>query len=475
MLGVDRYPFSRSPVPPFPESILKPCDIRGLTPDPLGLDQSFQVGRAVGTYLRGQGQGDRKVVIGGDIRESSPALLSRLSAGLQASGMKVIEAGIVSTPLLAYAVRHAEAAAGVMVTASHNPPAYNGFKFFLEDGTAPIEWVHGLYDVIRCGEFQEGVGTRETRDFLPDYREALVASLSGSFRGFSLVVDIGNGATALTAPSVLEALGCEVTWMNERVDPQFKGRGADSSHLPALAPLGVRVREKGAALGAAFDGDGDRITFVDDQGHPLPNDDALGLIARHYLRRQPGGKIVYDGKSSGHLERVVSEAGGIPLLERTGHVFIHTRMRKEGALLAGEASGHFFLPGMFPGDALFTLLAFIEVLQGLGMPLSKAREAFPPRVSSNDLKVHFEMDRLPALVGKLARRARALGANVSELDGVRAVFPEGWGIVRASVTEPVLSCRFEAQSLAHLREMVASWFQDVPEMRDDLLGRISPE
>jgi len=459
-------------VEPFPETILKPCDIRGLTPQPLGPDQAFQVGLAVGTLLKSTVKGNVKVVVGGDIRHSSPTLQKRLMDGLQNSGMKVMDAGSTSTPLLAYAVRCSASAAGVMVTASHNPPAYNGFKFFLNDGSAPISWLESLYAVLRKLEFRRGAGIFEQKDFLPEYRNALVHSVTKSFRGFSLVADLGNGASALTVPSVLSALGCKADLLHGRIDPEFSDRGPDSSHLPALEPLGKRVRETGASLGAAFDGDGDRITFVDDLGVPLPCDDALCLFARHFLLLQPGRKVVYDAKSAGHVETAVLHSGGIPILERPGHVFIHTRMQKENALLAGEASGHFFLPGVFPGDALYNLLVFIEILKELGAPLSQIRREFPRRVTSNDLKVRFEMKDLPTLAKRLAERARALGAKVSEVDGVRAVFKNGWGIVRASVTEPVLACRFEAENMGAIREMVEEWFKDSPELKGELLNRI---
>jgi phosphomannomutase/phosphoglucomutase len=376
---------------------------------------------------------------------------------------------------LAYATRFSGSAAGVMVTASHNPPAYNGFKFFLEDGSAPIEWLKGLYEVLRRSEFRRGAGILEQKDFLPDYRNALVGSTTKSFRGFPFVADLGNGAAALTVPFVLKAMGCAVTFMHEKIDPNFPDRGPDSSHQPALAPLGRCVRETGALLGAAFDGDADRITFVDDQGSPLPNDEALALMARFCLKQHPGGKVVYDAKSAGFLEAAVTAAGGVPILERTGHVFIHSRMQKEKALLAGEASGHFFLPGIFPGDALYALLVFIEVLKEKGVLLSQIRKEFPPRVTSNDLKVHFDMNRLPVLAGRLAEKARTLGAKVSEVDGVRAVFKDGWGIVRASVTEPVLSCRFEASDFASLRKIVEVWFSELPELQTDLLSRLPTE
>jgi len=456
----------------FPESILKACDIRGVYPEPLGLDQALQIGQAVGTLVKIEGKGNIKVVVGGDIRESSEDLKEQLLAGLKGCGMKVIDAGLVSTPLLAYATRFTDASVGVMVTASHNPSQYNGFKFFHADGPAPIPWVERLYKVLRAGEFKCGAGVSEKKDFLPDYRTALVRAVASNLRHFSLVAYLGNGAAAVATPSVLEALGCDFHLLHERMDARYPGRGPDSSHPPALRELGEAVKKHKAALGAAFDGDGDRVAFVDDKGIPLPNDAALCIFARHYLAKHMGGKVVYDAKSFDLVEALVAEAGGEAVLERSGHVFIHTRIRDEKAVLGGEASGHFFLPGPYPGDALFACLKFMEILKALGQPLSKIHQTFPPRVSTHDVKVKIDLPNLPALLAALDKRAKDMGGKVSRVDGVRAVFPEGWGIARASVTEPVLSIRIEAVHRRALRKIVSQWFEGQDEPLQALLDRI---
>lgn len=283
--------YPEAPLERFPESLLKPCDIRGLTPDPLGPEQARRVGLATVVHLLSKGIVDPRVVVGADIRESSRRLTEALILGLRESGAHVVDAGAVSTPLLAYATRVSASDAGIMVTASHNPPEYNGFKFFLSEGSAPIPWIHELYEAIRRGELHNGAGSVERKDFLETYKEALMAPEKGALRDFPLVVDLGNGAAILTVPKVLDALGCRTLYLHADVDPSFSGRGPDSSHLPALAPLGESVRSSGAALGAAFDGDGDRITFVDDQGRPLPNYDAQFAIEAKMLERY-GAKVV---------------------------------------------------------------------------------------------------------------------------------------------------------------------------------------
>ncbi len=468
-----RHPLLGPAVEAFPEDILKACDIRGVYPKPLGSREAERIGRATGVLVKTVSRGNIRVVVGSDVRQSSETLRKAIISGLRTSGMKVFDIGLASTPLLGYAVGSTDSAVGVMVTASHNPPEYNGFKFFLSDGPAPKDWIDRFYGVLREGKTRRGAGVVEKKIPLPDYRNALMRSLSLSLRKFPLVADLGNGAAAVTAPSVFNALGLQVKYLHQKMDPRYPGRGPDSSHAPALADLGEAVRKNNAALGVAFDGDGDRVAFVDDKGRPLPNDAALCMFARHYLGRAKGGKVVYDAKSFDYVETAVTEAGGTALLERAGHVCIHTRMRREGALLAGEASGHFFLPGGFPGDALYASLKFMEILKESGKPLSVHFDLFPARITSNDLKLPLNADGLPELSAKLEARARVLGAKVSTVDGVRAVFEGGWGIVRASVTEPVLSCRFEAGDRKALRKIVEDWFDELPDLRQKLLVRMN--
>ncbi len=452
--------------------LLKPCDIRGIYPKPLGSSQAEQIGLAVGTLLKDEAHRNIKVVVGHDVRHSSETLNKSLILGLRNTGLKIVDAGLVSTPLLAFATRFAGASVGVMITASHNPPEYNGFKFFTQGVPASTDWIERLYQVLRKETFRKGAGVVEKKNFYADYRNALVNAVAQNFQGFKMVTDVGNGAAALTAPMVLGALNCELDLMNAEPDGSYPGRGADSSNPETLEALGERVRKKKAQLGVAFDGDGDRISFVDEKGREVPNDVMLCLFAGDMLKKQKNQKVVYDGKCSDLVARRVAAEGGIPLLEKSGHTFIFARMIREKALLGGESSGHFFIPGGFPGDALFACLRVLEILKSSQKTLSQYFDQFPPRVSTHDIKLELSADVIEKLYEVLKNRARTMGGEVSTLDGVRAVFEGGWGIVRKSVTQPVLSCRFESSDKKKMAALIAEWFQDDPKIQEMVLDKI---
>ena len=452
--------------------ILKACDIRGVYPKPLGKTEAEQIGLGVGTFLKEQLNRNIKVVVGHDVRESSESLNKALVEGLRNTGLKIVDAGLVSTPLLAFATRFAGASIGVMITASHNPPEYNGFKFFTGGDPASTSWIEGFYRVLRSQSFRKGAGVVEKKNFYADYRNSLVNMVAQNFQGFKIVVDTGNGCAGLTAPMVLGALNCDLDILNPEPDGRYPGRGADSSDPEALAGLGERVRKTKAQLGVAFDGDGDRVSFVDEKGREVPNDIMLCLFAADLMKRQKNQKVVFDGKCSDLVERSVQSEGGIPLLEKSGHSFIFARMKAEKALLGGESSGHFFLPGVFPGDALFACLRVLEILKESRKTLGQYFDQFPSRVSTHDIKFEINSDLVSKLYEGLKKRADSMGGKVSSLDGVRAVFEEGWGIVRMSVTQPYLSCRFEAENSKKIKMMVEEWLQDFPEIQQAVLKKL---
>jgi phosphomannomutase/phosphoglucomutase len=452
--------------------ILKACDIRGVYPRPLGNSQAEQVGLGVGTVVKEETHRNIKVVVGHDIRESSGNLNRFLVQGLRNTGLKIVDAGLVSTPLLAYATRFSGASVGIMVTASHNPPEYNGFKFFVQGLPAPPSWMERLYSVMKNQTFRKGAGVVEKKDFYADYRNALVNAVAQNFQGFKMTVDVGNGMAALTAPMVLEALHCDLEVINPEPNGLYPGRGADSSQPKALEALGEKVRKNRTQLGVAFDGDGDRVSFVDDKGREVPNDLILCLLAGDLLKRHKNAIVVYDGKCSDWVEKKVREAGGTALLERSGDSFIFNRMQKEKSLLGGEASGHFFLPGVFPGDALYACLRLLELLKESQKTLSQLCASFPSRVSTHDIKLDLEADKVSLFYEALKTKALQMGATVSTLDGVRAVFEDGWGIVRQSVTESNLSCRLEAPTHAKLAKIIGDWFGDYPDQLQFILKRL---
>ncbi len=452
--------------------ILKACDIRGVYPKPLGAPQAEQIALALGTLVKDGSNRNIKVAAGYDVRNSGGNLHQALLQGLKRTGLKVVDAGLVSTPLLAFATRFSGSAVGVMVTASHNPPEHNGFKFFLQGMPASIDWMERLYTALRGQRFRKGAGVVEKKDFYPDYRNGLVNTIAQNFQDFKVVVDAGNGASALTAPGVLEALHCAVEIMNAKPDGRFPGRGADSSDPKTLEALGERVRKSRAHLGVAFDGDADRASFVDERGVEAPNDVVLSLFAGNLLKRHPNAKVVFDAKCSDCVEMTVRKEGGTPVLERPGHSFIFSRIQMEKALLGGEASGHFFLPGAFPGDALYACLRLLELLKDKRQSLGELRQAFPRRVSTHDVKFDLPRGEREPFYDALRARAEEIGGTLSLVDGVRAVFKEGWGIVRSSVTEDHVSFRLEAPTANQLRTLAAEWFRDFPEVRQRVFEKI---
>ncbi len=452
--------------------ILKACDIRGVYPKPLGNTQAEQIGLAVGTLIKEENHRNIKVVVGHDVRHSSDSLNKALIQGLRNTGLKIVDAGLVSTPQLAYAARFAKAAVGIMITASHNPAEYNGFKFFTWGVPASTVWIDRLYNVLKQQSYRKGAGITEKKDFFADYRNALINTVAQNFQGFKIVADVGNGAGALTVPKVLEGLNCQVDILNGSVDGLYPGRGADSSNPLTLSVLGDRVRKTKSQLGAAFDGDADRISFVDEKGREVPNDIILCLFASDLLKKNKNQKVIYDAKCSDWVEKRVHAEGGVALLEKSGHSFIYNRMQEEKAALGGEASGHFFLPGDFPGDALFACLRLLEILKDRQQSLAQFYEQFPVRVSTHDIKLQLPEDMISKLYEALKSRARDMGGSISTVDGVRAVFEEGWGIARKSVTEPVLSCRFEAPNTKKLMALIQSWLQDYPEVQQMILKKL---
>ncbi|MGH7739549.1 MAG: hypothetical protein ACREL1_05330, partial [bacterium] len=397
-----------------------------------------------------------------------------LTRALLDSGLKVYDAGMVSTPLLAFAARQVGAVTGVMVTASHNPPDHNGFKFFPSGLPAGIEWLNRLYELIRKGESRKGAGVSEKKDFFPDYHNHMINQMGRHFKGIRLALDAGNGAGLLTAVPVLQTLKCEMESLNSKLDGRFPGRGADSADPEGLTALGARVRKSKAQLGIAFDGDGDRVSFVDEKGEVIPNDLMLCLFAQQFLPKVRRAKVVFDGKCSDWVEQVAREVGAEAILERSGHSYIFDRMQKENALLGGEDSGHFFLPGGFPGDALFAVLQVLKILQKEQKPLSEIFQRYPRRVSTHDVRISLEPEAATHLYDKLKLKAEGLGAKVSTVDGVRAVFNDGWGIARHSVTEPVVSLRLEAPTWRKLEELSKLWLQEFPEIHERILARRLP-
>ena len=419
-------------------SIFKACDIRGVYPDELDETLYADLGRAMGTVLR-EREANPRVVVGGDVRPSTPTLRAALLDGLTATGCHVADLGIVPTPVVYFAARKRHADGLAIVTASHNPPAHNGLKLCL--GPLPVtpEEIARVEQLATAGRFASGRGSVEAVAVERDYVGFLTASAQPG-DGFRLVVDCGNGSYSTLAPRVLRQLGYGVVELFCKPDGTFPNRSPNPALPENLGALRDAVRESGAAIGLALDGDGDRVAVVDDAGRSLTGDQGIILLAQHVLAA--GDKAVCDVKCSRAVLDAIEARGAVPLLERSGHAFIKTRMIEDQARFGGELSGHFFYRELGGGDdGLYTILRLAELAKESARPVSALVDAMPRYAITPDIRIPYEAADGPA---RLDQIAEAADGEVLRLGGVRVTYPDGWGLVRVSVTEPLLTFRFEA-------------------------------
>ena len=428
-----------------PGSIFRAYDIRGVVGSTLNPGVARQVGLAIGSAALDRGQ--QTVVVARDGRLSGPQMLDALADGLRSSGRDVVAIGLVPTPVLYFATHHLGAASGVMVTGSHNPPDYNGFKIVLDGEALSGQAIQALHQRLESGDLSSGSGEASEAQVIDDYVERIVADVHLA-EPMKVVIDCGNGAAGAVAPALFSALGCEVIELYCEVDGQFPNHHPDPSQTENLQDLIEAVQREGAAVGLAFDGDGDRLGVVDSQGHVIWPDRLMMLFARDLLSRHPDAEILFDVKCSRNLAEVIKQSGGRPTMCRTGHSLIKARMRESGALLAGEMSGHFFFAERWFGfdDGLYAGARLLEILSGLDMPSKDAFAGLPDSISTPELKITVPDGAQHGIVERLVAQGQAQfpDAEVITIDGLRVEFPEGWGLVRASNTTPNLVLRFEA-------------------------------
>ncbi|HET7845132.1 MAG TPA: phosphomannomutase/phosphoglucomutase, partial [Xanthomonadales bacterium] len=430
-------------------SIFRAYDIRGIVGKTLTNATARMIGQSIGTVLREKGL--TEIVVARDGRLSGPQLTQELIKGLRAAGADVIDIGAVPTPVLYFATFHLNAGSGVMVTGSHNPPDYNGFKIVVGGETLAEESIANLYERIVEGRLATGSGGIQVMDVTNDYIERISGDVQVE-RRLKVVVDAGNGIAGGIAPQVLEAIGCEVVPLYCEVDGNFPNHHPDPSDPENLADLIVSVKRLNADLGLAFDGDGDRLGVVTRSGEIIYPDRLLMLFAIDVLNRNPGAAIIYDVKCTGHLQDLILRHGGSPLMWKTGHSLIKAKMREEDAELAGEMSGHFFFRERWFGfdDGIYAAARLAEIIGASERPPQELFDELPKGVSTPELKVPMEEGQHYAYVAKFRERASFPGARVSTIDGVRADYPDGWGLVRCSNTTPNLVLRFDADDTAAL-------------------------
>ncbi|WP_246796948.1 phosphomannomutase/phosphoglucomutase [Burkholderia perseverans] len=444
------------------QSIFKAYDIRGVIGKTLDAETARSIGRAFGSEVRAQG-GDA-VVVARDGRLSGPELIGALADGLRAAGVDVVDVGMVPTPVgyfaasvpLPLAAGERRVDSCIVVTGSHNPPDYNGFKMVLRGAAIYGEQIQALYRRIVAADFTEGAGSYEQHDVAEAYLQRIVGDIKLA-RPLKIVVDTGNGVAGELAPRLFKALGCELVELFTEIDGHFPNHHPDPAHPENLQDVIRALKETDAEIGFAFDGDGDRLGVVTKDGQIIYPDRQMMLFAEEVLSRNPGAQIIYDVKCTRNLAQWIRDKGGEPLMWKTGHSLVKAKLRETGAPLAGEMSGHVFFKDRWYGfdDGLYTGARLLEILARVADP-SALLNGLPNAESTPELQLKLEEGENVALIEKLRANAKFDGADeVVTIDGLRVEYPDGFGLARSSNTTPVVVLRFEAntaEALARIQD-----------------------
>lgn len=434
-----------------PAYIFREYDIRGLADTELTDDLVRDLGAAFATLAAPEGK--KKISVGYDLRTSGVRLFKALTQGLMAGGMQVVDLSMIPTPLLYFSVSHLKLDAGICITGSHNPPEFNGLKIHLKDRPFFGTEIQKLRQLIEKRQFTAGKGSLEKADIKAPYQD-YVASLFKFKKKIKVVIDAGHGMGGLIAPSLVRRLGCEVIELYTNLDATFPDHHPDPSEPKNMKHLQRKVLEMRADLGIAFDGDADRIGVVDEKGQVIPGDQILMLYAREILKRKPGAIVIGDVKCSKSIYDDITKHGGKPMMWKTGHSLIKAKMKETHAELAGEMSGHMFFVDRWFGfdDAIYAACRMLEIMDQSATPLSAHLADLPPLISTPELRVDCP-DEIKFDLVRMAVEAFKKDYKVVDIDGARVEFPDGWGLVRASNTQPVLVMRFEATSAKRLEEI----------------------
>jgi phosphomannomutase/phosphoglucomutase len=442
--------------------IFREYDIRGVAGQDLDDGAVEILGRAMGTFFLGRGQND--VAVGRDCRLSSPAYGDALIRGLLSTGCDVADLGVVPTPLLYFSVFHRKMPAGVMVTGSHNPPEHNGFKMMSGEETLYGKTIQALYEIVRKGVFPRGEGRVRRLDLVTEYQDYVFRNVRLA-RPVKAVIDAGNGTGGVVAVPLFRKMGAEIIDIFCEPDGRFPNHHPDPTLPEAMDKLVAKVRETGAELGIAYDGDADRIGVVDDAGNILWGDQLLIIFARDILPSRPGAAVISEVKASKVLYEEIEKLGGRPIMWRTGHSLIKKKIKEENAPLAGEMSGHIFFNDRWFGfdDAIYASARLLEILSRSKDKLSEMMAGLPKTFATPEIRI-YASDEVKFKIVEEVRQALAARYPVIDIDGVRAIFPKGWGLVRASNTQAVIVLRFEAdteEDLAAIQREVRGILQQV--------------
>ncbi|MDP7388987.1 MAG: phosphomannomutase/phosphoglucomutase [Pseudomonadales bacterium] len=437
--------------------IFRAYDIRGITRSNLTDDVCYWIGRAFAAEARSQNQ--QAAAIGRDGRLSSPGIAVALGQGLVDGGMSVTDIGQVPTPVLYYATHALKTGTGIMITGSHNPPEYNGLKMMIGGTTLAEDLIQVLYRRLQDSTLSTGKGALGYADLGADYVEAALNTTKLD-RPLKVAVDCGNGVAGELGPKLISALGCEVIPLFCEIDGNFPNHHPDPAEPENLQDLITAVQQQSADVGLAFDGDGDRLGVVTPKGEIIWPDKMMMLFAQDIIARNPQTPVIFDVKCSTHLERVITEAGGNPIMWKTGHSHIKAKIKQTQAALAGEFSGHICFGERWYGfdDALYTAARLLELLSQTELDVDAVFAQYPTTYSTPEIKIHTTETRKFEVMDELASSGDFAHGRMTTIDGIRVDFDDRWGLIRPSNTSPVLSLRFEADSAAAL-ERVQDEFQ----------------
>ena len=440
--------------------IFRAYDIRGIVDETLTSETVYLIGKAIGSEAREQHE--TKVIIARDGRISGPSLSDALKKGLLDSGCDVIDIADVPTPLLYFATNVLDSQSGVMLTGSHNPKNYNGLKIVIAGQTLSEERIQDLYKRIQSKNFTKGTGKYTQYNIMADYIKHISKTINIT-KKLKIVVDAGNGIAGKVAPELYRKLNCEVVEIFCDVDGNFPNHHPDPAVPENLKDLIDAVKKHQADIGFAFDGDGDRVGVITNEGEIIWPDRQLMVFAKDVLSRHPHAKIIYDVKCTKHLNAEIKKYHGVPIMFKTGHSLIKNKMREEGALLAGEMSGHIFFKERWFGfdDGLYAGARLLEILSQESGTSADLFRKFPNSFSTPELKIVVTMDQRQRLIKGLKNSEKFKDAHIIEIDGVRIEFKHGWGLMRGSNTTPHLVLRFEADDQPNLDNIIKMFHDEL--------------
>jgi phosphomannomutase/phosphoglucomutase len=437
--------------------IFREYDIRGLVDKDLTTEVVELLGKGLGTIIRRQG--GRSIVVGRDCRESSTRFRDSLCAGLTSTGLNVLDVGVVPTPLTYFGANTLPVDGLAMITGSHNPPEYNGFKIGAGKTTFHSHEIQALRKLIEAKDFEVGSkpGRVEPYDIITAYNHFIQQTVKVGRKGMRIVIDAGNGTGGAVAVPLFQAMGFDVVPLFCEMDATFPNHHPDPTVLENLQDLIAAVKREKAEVGIAYDGDTDRIGVIDDQGNVLWGDQLMVLFSRYVLKESPGAAIVGEVKCSYTLYDDIAKHGGKPVMWKAGHSLIKSKMKEEHAELAGEMSGHIFFKNRYFGfdDAIYSTARLLEILTHEPKKMSELLADVPKTYASPELRFDTKEEKKFEMVKRATETLRAAGHSIIDVDGVRVTFPDGWGLIRASNTQPILVLRFEANTEARLKEIQA--------------------